>query len=204
MIRLARAGLVSIVLITLVTACMSPKGNTVAEKRQTVQSMRSETLAQLYEVHPYAKTQIDQAVGYGVFSNVGINLFLLSTASGWGIVRDKKTGQDTYMKMASAGIGLGLGVKDFRGVFIFTSESALKQFVEDGWDVSAQADAAAKAEDKGDAWAGAVDVAPGIKVYQLTQIGLALQATIQGTKFWKDDELTGTVPSAPPPRPIGP
>ncbi|MCH7711622.1 MAG: hypothetical protein IH903_08290, partial [Proteobacteria bacterium] len=70
----------------------------------------------------------------------------------------------------------------------------LKQFVEEGWDASDQADAAAKAEDKGEAWAGAVDIAPGIKVYQLTQTGLALQATIQGTKFWKDDELTGTVP----------
>ncbi len=190
MFRLARTGLVSILLITLVTACMSPKGDTVAEKRQAAQSMRSETLAQLYEVHPYAKTQIDQAVGYGVFSTVGINLFLLSTASGWGIVRDKKTGQDIYMKMYSAGIGPGLGVKDFRGVFVFSSESALKQFVEDGWDASAQADAAAKAEDKGDAWAGTVDVAPGIKLYQLTQTGLALQATIQGTKFWKDDELS--------------
>ncbi len=83
---------------------MSPTGNTVEGKRQTAQSMRSETLAQLYEVHPYVKTKIDQAVGYGVFSNVGINLFLLSTASGWGIVRDKKTGQDTYMKMYSAGM----------------------------------------------------------------------------------------------------
>ncbi len=186
MFRLAIAGLLS---IGLLTGCMSPSGNTVEEKRQAVQSMRSETLAQLYEVHPYVKTQIDQAVGYGVFSNVGINLFLLSTASGWGIVRDKKTGQDTYMKMYSAGIGPGLGVKDFRGVFVFTSESALKQFVEGGWDASAQADAAAKSEDKGDAWAGAVDVAPGIKLYQLTKHGLALQATIQGTKFWKDDEL---------------
>ncbi len=74
-------------------------------------------------------------------------------------------------------------------MFVFTSESALDQFVEDGWDASAQADAAAKAEDKGDAWAGAVNVAPGIKLYQLTQMGLALQATIQGTKFWKDGEL---------------
>ena len=75
-------------------------------------------------------------------------------------------------------------------MFVFTSESALKQFVEDGWDASAQADAVAKVEDKGDSWAGSVDVAPGIKLYQLTQHGLALQATIQGTKFWKDDELS--------------
>jgi lipid-binding SYLF domain-containing protein len=124
-----------------------------------------------------------------IAANNGVNLFLLSTASGWGIVRDQKTGRDTYMKMYSAGLGPGLGVKDFHGVFVFTSESALEQFVEDGRDASAQADAAAKAEDKGDAWAGAVNVAPGIRLYQITQTGLALQATIQGTKFWKDDEL---------------
>jgi lipid-binding SYLF domain-containing protein len=168
---------------------MSPGGNSVAEKRKEAQRMRSETLARLYKVHPYAKTQIDKAVGYGVFSNVGINLFLLSTASGWGIVRDRKPGQNTYMKMYSAGIGPGLGVKDFRGVFVFTSKSALKRFIEEGWDASAQADAVAKSKDKGDSWSGAVDVAPGIKLYQLTENGLALQATIQGTKFWKDDEL---------------
>jgi DNA-binding HxlR family transcriptional regulator len=31
---------------------------------------------------------------------------------------------------------------------------------------------------------------PGIRMYQLTEHGLALQATIQGTKFWTDDELS--------------
>ena len=84
---------------------------------------------------------------------------------------------------------MGLGVKDFRGVFVFTSGDAMKSFVENGWDASAQADLAAKAGDKGDALAGAIDVAPGIKLYQLTENGLALQATIQGTKYWKDEEL---------------
>ena len=63
MFRLAKTGLVSILLITLVAGCMSPKGNTAEEKRQAAQSMRSETLAQLYKVHPYAKTQIGQAAG---------------------------------------------------------------------------------------------------------------------------------------------
>jgi lipid-binding SYLF domain-containing protein len=93
------------------------------------------------------------------------------------------------MKMASGGLGIGLGVKDFRGIFVFTSRDALEQFVNSGWDASAQADAAAKAGDKGAAWAGAVDVAPGVKLYQITENGLALQATIQGTKYWKDAEL---------------
>lgn len=186
---LARAGLVSILLITLLPGCMSPKGNTVAEKRRAIQSMRSETLAQLFKLHPYAKTRIDQAVGHGVFSNLGTNLFLLSTASGWGIVRNNKTGQATYMKMYSAGVGPGLGIKDFRGVFVFTSRSAFKQFVEDGWDASAQVDLAAKGSGKGAAWAGAVDIAPGIRLYQITEAGLAIQATIQGTKYWKYGEL---------------
>ena len=44
--------------------------------------MRSETLAKLYEVRPYARTQINQAVGYAVFSSIGVNLFLLSTTNG--------------------------------------------------------------------------------------------------------------------------
>ena len=174
---------------TVDSGCASPGGDTVAEKKQSVQTMRSETLAELYRAHPFAKTQIAGAAGYGVFSNIGVNLLLLSTASGWGVVRDRATGADTYMKMYSAGIGPGLGVKDFRGVFVFTSQDALNSFVENGWDASAQADAVAKSENKGDGWAGAVNVAPGIKLYQLTKQGLALQATIQGTKFWKDDEL---------------
>ena len=93
------------------------------------------------------------------------------------------------MKMVSAGLGLGLGVKDFRGVFVFTTRDAFETFVNHGWDASGQADAAAKSGKKGGAYAGAIDVGPGIKLYQLTEHGLALQATIQGTKYWKDDDL---------------
>ena len=37
--------------------------------------------------------------------------------------------------------------------------------------------------------AAAIDVAPGIKLYQITETGLAVQATVQGTKYMKDDEL---------------
>ena len=33
------------------------------------------------------------------------------------------------------------------------------------------------------------DVAPGIKLYHFTESGLALQATVQGAKFWRDNEL---------------
>ncbi|MDH3239928.1 MAG: hypothetical protein OEO83_04600 [Alphaproteobacteria bacterium] len=173
--------------VLLLGSCAS--GDTTAEKRADVQKMRAETLARLYKAEPGARERIKKAAGYAVFSNVGVNLILLSAGGGWGVAHDNKTGKDAYMNMGSAGLGLGLGVKDFRGVFVFTKKKSLDWFVNEGWDASAQADAAAKAGDKGGAWAGAVDVAPGIYLYQLTEHGLALQATIQGTKYWKSSSL---------------
>ena len=93
------------------------------------------------------------------------------------------------MKMISAGAGLGAGVKDFRAIFVFETAKALENFTSSGWDASAQADAAAKTGNAGGAYSGASSVAPGVWVYQITKKGLALQATLQGTKYYKDDDL---------------
>ena len=175
--------------VFLLAGCGGPKGANPDEKRQAVRDMAQETIMKVQKIEPQAKTYMDSAVGYAAFSNTGVNLLLLSTGNGWGIAHDNETGKETYMKMFSAGVGVGLGVKDFRGVFIFTTREAFDRFVESGWQAGAQADAAAKAGEKGGAVAGAIDVAPGVKLYQITESGLALQATIQGTKYWKDDEL---------------
>jgi len=160
-----------------------------AAKRAEIRKMRSKTLAKLYRIHPAARANVNGSAGYAVFSNVGINLILLSAAGGSGVAHDNRTGRDLYMKMVSGGVGFGLGVKDFRGVFVFHSHKAFKHFVNSGWEASAQADAAAKSGDKGGAAAGAITVADGVDLYQLTENGLALQATIQGTKYYKDDDL---------------
>ena len=53
-------------------------------------------------------------------------------------------------------------------------------------------DAAAKAGKEGGAYSGATSIAPGVWVYQITKNGLALQATLQGTKYYKDDDLNKT------------
>ena len=83
---------------------------------------------------------------------------------------------------------MGIGAKDFRVVFVFHSDDSLKRFVDDGWAFGAQADAAAKADDKGGALGGEVTV-DNITIYQLTETGLALQVTVKGTKYWKDGSL---------------
>jgi lipid-binding SYLF domain-containing protein len=191
--RLLLKTVVAVTAFGLLGGCVTtPKGETPSEKRAEVQKMRTDTLAELYKVHPPAKARIQKATGYAVFSNVGVNLILLSAAGGWGVAHDNKSGGDIYMKMASGGVGLGLGVKDFRGVFVFSTREAFRNFTESGWEANVQADAAAKSGKKGGAAAGAITVAPGMELYQLTEQGLALQATIQGTKYYKDDELNAS------------
>jgi lipid-binding SYLF domain-containing protein len=160
-----------------------------AEKREKIRAMSEEVLARLYKEQPETREMVANAEGYGVFSNVGVNVIFFSAGGGSGLVHDNKSGKDTFMNMGTAGLGIGLGVKDFRAVFVFHSRKTLDNFIEYGWDFSGQADAAAKSGDKGGEGSVAGTVVNGASIYQLTETGLALQATLQGTKYWKSDKL---------------
>ncbi|MGE4395981.1 MAG: hypothetical protein AB7D34_00850 [Sulfurimonas sp.] len=149
----------------------------------------NQTMQLLYKYAPEARKMVLRSYGYATFSNVGVNLVLFSAEGGKGMAHNNRTGINTYMNMASGGLGLGLGVKDFRAVFLFENKRAYDTFVNSGWEANAQADAAAKYEESGGSLNAAITVAPGVRLYKLTQNGLALQATIQGTKYWKDTEL---------------
>jgi lipid-binding SYLF domain-containing protein len=160
----------------------------VQEKRQAVLSMKNDVLTELYKIHPQAKAEINAAPGYAVFSNANVNIIFVSFSGGYGVVEDNKTNKQTFMKMGEAGVGLGLGIKDFRAVFIFNNLDTMNKFISSGWEFGGHADAAAKAAEKGAAVGGEALVND-IKIYQITKSGLALQATIKGTKYWVDDDL---------------
>jgi len=175
--------------VMLLAVSLASAGDSPDKKREKARKMAAATLEDLYKLQPASRDLIQRSAGYAVFSNTGANLFLLSTARGAGIAVNSKTKQDTFMKMISAGAGLGVGVKDYRVVFVFENESALARFLDSGWSGSGQADAAAKTSNSGGAYSGAVMVEPGVWVYQITKKGLALQLTLQGTKYYKDDDL---------------
>ena len=118
-----------------------------------------------------------------------MHLFLVSSGSGYGVVTNKVTGEETFMKMFSLGGGPGFGAKDFRAVVVFENESDLIHFAEGGWDFSGQADAAAKSKEKGASATGVRSFDSGITIYQLTEAGLLLHATLQGTKYYPYREL---------------
>jgi len=181
--------LLLLVITGFLVRCATPKGVTKQEQRDYVLKMKDETLAKLYAQKPEAKGMIKKAAGYGVFSNIGTYIFLLAGGNGYGVVVNNSTGQKTYMKMRSVGFGLGMGVKDFRAIFIFKNKEVLNEFLEKGWEFGGQADAAAKSGDKGGAASGEAYIETDIIIYELTEAGVALQATVAGTKFWKDKDL---------------
>ena len=177
--------------------CAKAKGTTPAEKRNYTLDMREETLAKLYAEQPDARGKIKSATGYGVFSNVGMNLLVLASGNGFGVVHDNGTGNDVYMKMREFGVGVGLGAKDFYCIIVFHSPKALKSFVSEGWEWGADADAAGKVgEGKGGAASAGADLQKDMEVYLLTEKGFALQATATGTKYWPDEELNGGAPKS--------
>jgi len=178
-----------VVLIILSCLPVTAMAKSAEKKRAEIIEMRSDVLTELYENKPEAKNMIKSAEGYAVFNNGGVNLIFLSAGSGKGVAHDNKSGKNTFMRMATGGVGLGLGIKDYRVVMIFHKRSAFDNFVEHGWDFSGQADAAAKLDDDGGEVNAADTVVGGVTVYQMTEKGLALQATLQGTKYWKTDSL---------------
>ena len=199
-----------------------PKGDSNAEKKANIRKQRDEMLTQLYTTNPDMAKVLKKATGYATFKQVNVNLLLLATANGYGVVVDNKTHKETFMRMGSLGGGIGAGLKDVRVIFVFHEAKVMKQFIEEGWQFGGQADAAAKYQnagasaeqnvkgnvsfadgtvsagsstdmragtEKSDATSAALATRGAMEVYQFTESGVALQATVSGTKYWQDSKL---------------
>lgn len=183
-----RRTLTSILACLLATpglALAADKAGEQAEVRKAAQ----DALAAVYKLQPSARQAVESAAGYAAFSNFGMKILVAGGGSGKGIAVNNKTKATTYMKMAEIQAGIGFGVKKFKLVWVFETEAALNDFVNAGMQIGAQATAAAKAGGKGNAYQGAVAVAPGVWLYQVTGDGLALELTVKGTKYYKDGDL---------------
>ena len=184
---LKMAGLVIIILLLVTLPAWGAASK--ADKQKEVQKVSRETLAQLYKAQPSAKKAVESTAGYATFSNFGMKIFLAGTGTGSGLAVDNKTKKNTYMKMVEVQAGLGIGVKKFRVIFVFETQKALNDFINSGWEFGGQTTAAAKSGEQGTALSGAVSVAPGVWMYQLTDTGLAAEITGKGTKYYKDSDL---------------
>ena len=162
---------------------------TKAEQQAEVRKAAESALAAVYKAAPGARQAVAKSAGYAAFSNFGMKILLAGSGTGKGVAYNNKTKAMTYMKMAEVQAGLGFGVKKFQLVWVFENDKALNDFINSGWEFGAQATAAAKAGDKGASFQGAVAVAPGVWLYQLTGDGLAVELTAKGTRYYKDKDL---------------
>ena len=178
-------------MLSLIAGCSSSP-ETIEEAdtmKSEVRTMASDTLNELEKIQPGAKAAVDSAYGHAEFSNFGMKILVAGSGSGKGVAYSRSPSTETFMRMVELQAGLGMGVKKYRLVWVFTTKEAFDNFVNSGWEFGAQATAQAQKDEKGGGMAGAQAVGPGVYLYQITDTGLALELTAKGTKYYKDDEL---------------
>ncbi|HSB70984.1 MAG TPA: YSC84-related protein [Candidatus Methylomirabilis sp.] len=186
---------VGAITLMLVICLALPSGASAARKaskdqqREDVRKATRDILARLYKVQPGAKSAVEKAAGYAVFSNFGMKILVAGGGSGKGLAVSNASKKETFMKMVEIQAGLGFGVKKFQLVWVFEAQAALDTFTNSGWELGAQTTAGAAVKGEGMALQGALSVSPGVWLYQLTDTGLALELTAKGTKYYKDDDL---------------
>ena len=167
-----------------VAPVLAQQDTRVQERRQEIDQSAQATLDEALSAQPGVRDLYDRAAGYAIFT-VTKGGFIVSGGGGNGVAIDKSTGQRTYMRMGTGGIGLGIGGQRYGLVILFENQDRLAKFLVGGWDSSATAEAVAGQE--GVAYRSSfID---GIALYQITDKGLMAHADVSGTKFWVNDEL---------------
>ncbi len=167
----------------------TPSESRIIQARTQVREMAQDALASLYEIAPGTRRVVERSAGYAVFSTFGVKLFFAGGTTGKGMVVNLRTNRQTFMKMLQVQGGLGFGLNQNRLIFVFTNETALRNFINQGWEFGGQANLSAMAGGQGAQFSGAAAVSPGVYLYQLTQTGLSATLTVGGTKFFKDADL---------------
>lgn len=177
------------VMLTAATAFAAKSPEKIAKERVRINELSEKALQNLYAKIPSSKSVIENSYAYATLSNTGIKLGITGDAHGRGLAVNNKTGERLYMRMQEAGIGIGLGIKEYDLIFVMDSEAAWKSFISGDVKFASAAEAAAGDGVTGNSVEGASIAAKGVWVYQMTKKGLSLDASIKGTKIYADKKL---------------
>ena len=117
---------------------------------------------------------------------------------GRGVLIDNSNGEATYMTMARAGTGPGVGYERFRCVIAFKNKTLLDTFKTVGGDVGASGHLVARGFDTGGSIGAQMSFDPELSVYQITESGLAAEASWGFSAFVPDPFLNPRKPSPEP------
>jgi lipid-binding SYLF domain-containing protein len=176
----------------LVVMALGPAGafaSSPGEQRSEINRASQHTLESLYAQRPSARRAIAESAGYAVFSDMSTKIFFAGGGGGKGVAVNRESGQRTFMMMVSVSAGLGMGVSKSHLVWVFATPEAYENFVNVGVELGADANLQVNPGEGGGLYDGAVEAAPGAWLYQLSDAGLVLELTVQGSKYFKDPDL---------------
>lgn len=159
----------------------------LADKRQELERAAETAIEELRATEPEAAQALDTAYGYAVFDTTEGG-FIVTGSGGSGVAKVNGSGEQTFMHVGGAGIGLGGGGENYKLVLVFPDQESYTGFVDGEWEAGASAQVAA-----GEQGAGADAVTEeDVQVYHLTDAGLIAQADVTGLRFWPSEDLNRT------------
>lgn len=167
--------------------CIAP-GENPQEKRDNIQRMKAETLTAFYQDKPELQQMVKTSVGYAVFSNFAMGL-IPGGGSGYGVLTDNATGQQTYMQMGQFTLGFLIMVKDNRTLILFDDPKVMAEFATENWVSGGTAEAVFNFGDFGGQTNATGYFGHGTRVYELTQNGVSLRAYIPLIKYSPYNQL---------------
>jgi lipid-binding SYLF domain-containing protein len=182
--------------IVAVLACSIATGTAFSadadkvKKQAEVRKSTQDALQRFYKANPALQGEVKRAPGYAVFTTYGA-AFIIGGAGGSGLAHNNKSGQNTFMNMAQASVGVQIGAAQSETLIIFKSPKALSQFVNKGWEFGGGAaiDAGVDGKRVGVPQGGGENVIADALYYTLTKNGLQAGGAVAGTKFWKSEDL---------------
>lgn len=179
--------ILTILLCMLTTSAFAASAD---EERRQVDELSNKTLTKLYERYPGARYVIQNCYAWATLSNSGVKVLFIGSAHGRGVAVNNELGERVYLRMKELSAGLGIGAKEYDLVFLINTREAWENFIAGKTRFAASAEAAADDGYTGGEIEGATYVAPAVWVYQMTTKGLALEATLKGTKIYRDKNLS--------------
>ncbi|MBR0289873.1 MAG: hypothetical protein IJQ82_12930 [Selenomonadaceae bacterium] len=173
------------------TTTFAASKDSVVEQRRQVDQLSAKVLEKLYETYPHAQRVIEECYAYATLSNSDVEVLFVGSSHGRGLAYNNQTGEKVYLRMEELSAGLGIGAKEYNLIFLINTRDAWENFIAGKTRFGASAEASADDGINGGSIEGAEYVAPGVWVFQMTTKGLELEATLKGTKIYKDKKLNG-------------